>query len=65
MIQKGSETARQGIALQRTIRSNADRPKLGSVLWNRVTQRSRVRPGSNSLAYLTDGISKKRKGQLL
>jgi hypothetical protein len=34
---------------------------LGSVLRNRVTQRGRVRPGSNSLAYLTDGISQREK----
>ena len=65
MIQKGSETARQGIALQRTIRSNADRPIVGL---RSVEQSYATRPSASqldSLAYLTDGISQKRKGQLL
>src|SRR5437016_12355064 len=38
---------------------------LGSVLWNRFTQRDRGRPGSNSLAYLTDGISPREKDNFM
>src|SRR6266853_3432697 len=54
MIQKGSETARQGIALQGTIRSNADRPIVGL---RSLEQSYATKPSASRLEFacLSDG----------